>query len=56
MSWVTLIWAMVASTCLTLAGGTSTWAGNDLVTLTVVGVPKGGTTYYRLRRADDIKQ
>ena len=38
------------------AGGTSILMGNDLVTLTVVGVPKDGTTYYRLRRADDIKQ
>jgi hypothetical protein len=37
-------------------GGASTLVGNDLVQLTVMGVPKDGTTYYRLRRADDIKQ
>ena len=38
------------------AGGSMVLSANDLVTLTVMGVSKDGTTYYRLRRADDIKQ
>ena len=38
------------------AGGASTLMGNDLVLLTVVPIKKNETTYYRLRRADDIKK
>jgi len=38
------------------AGGTSTLMGNDNVKLTVVPIQKDGTTYYRLRRADDMKK
>jgi len=35
-------------------GGQSILVGNDLLRLTVVGVEKDGTTYYKLRRADDL--
>jgi hypothetical protein len=36
--------------------GTTTLQGNDNVKFTIVGVPQGAKTYYRLGRADDIKK
>jgi hypothetical protein len=39
-----------------MTGGTTTYIGNDLVTLYVVPVTKEGVKHYYLRRADDIKK
>ncbi|HVO76500.1 MAG TPA: hypothetical protein VMT60_00810, partial [Candidatus Bathyarchaeia archaeon] len=39
-----------------LTGGTTTYIGNDLVTMTVVPITKSGVKHYYLRRMDDTKK